>query len=396
MPASSFAYEARDKVGNTLTGQVQAESREVVARQLRDQGYTVLRNTEQEQSVAGPRPVRPGIGARVPLNVVAQFYRELATLVGAGMTVIQSLHTLEDTTLHPTLRWALRGMLTGVERGQRLSDNMKRFPEVFSPLAVAIVAAGEHGGRLDDMLKLMAEYSERDMETQRMVNRETFYPKILLVALLTIVPFGLAIATGIASGAAAGFTMVAKILLCYLVFLGLPIVLIVSLFRALRKSEQGRVRMDRVKLALPIFGSLANRIAMSRFCRALGALYSAGIALPEGVGLAADTLGNAALAAGVTRTIPQLQHGAKLSDALAQSNLTPQLVLSMLRTGEQTGNVDQVLLKVADYYDDETKTKIHQLGTTIVPICVVLAGIIVLFVAISFFTPFYGAMLSSQ
>ena len=106
--------------------------------------------------------------------------------------------------------------------------------------------------------------------------------------------------------------------------------------------------------------------------------------------LAADTLGNAALAEVVTRTIPQLQHGAKLSDALAQSNLTPQLVLSMLRTGEQTGNVDQVLLKVADYYDDETKTKIHQLGTTIVPICVVLAGIIVLLIL----ARAYGAYIS--
>jgi type II secretory pathway component PulF len=287
-------------------------------------------------------------------------------------------------------------MLSGVERGQRLSENMKRFPEVFPPLAIAIVAAGEHGGRLDDMLKLMAEYSERDMETQRMLKRETFYPKVLLFAILTIVPFGLAIATGIAQGAAAGLSAAAHTLLLYLVFIGLPIAAIIFAFRLLRKSEQGQTTLDRIRLSLPIFGSLTKHVAMSRFCRALGALYSAGISMPEGVQLASDTLGNAALAEVMSRSIPQLQRGAALSDALAQSNLTPQLVLSMLRTGEQTGNIDSVLLKVADYYDDETKTKTHQLATTIVPICVVIAGIIVLLMAVKFFTGFYGAMLSSQ
>jgi len=392
MPVTSFSYEARDKVGNTLTGEVRAESRQAVVRQLHDQGYVVVRIAEQAPTVVTPPARRPAIGGKVSLSVLAQFYRELATLVGSGMTVIQSLHTLDETVHHPTLRWAIRGMLPNIERGQRLSEQMKRYPEVFSPLTVAIVAAGEHGGKLDDMLRLMAEYSERDMETQRMIKRETFYPKILLVAILTIVPVGTAIATGIMGGTAAGVRAIAQTLLSYLLFIGLPVGLIWALFRAFRRSEQGREKLDRIKLALPVFGGLTTRLAMSRFCRALGALYSAGIAMPEGVQLSAATLGNAALEGTLTRTIPHLQKGGKLSDTLAASNLVPQLVLSMLRTGEQTGNIDQTLMKVADYYDDETKTKIHQLGTMIVPICVIIAGIIVLLIAGPFFVNLYGDM----
>jgi len=394
MPVTSFSYEARDKVGNTLTGEVRADSRQAVVRQLRDQGLVAIRITEHPPVVVAPPTRRPAIGGKVPLSVLAQFYRELATLVGSGMTVIQSLHTLDETVHHPTLRWAVRGMLPNIERGQRLSEQMKRYPEVFSPLTVAIVAAGEHGGKLDDMLKLMAEYSERDMETQRMIKRETFYPKILLVAILTIVPVGTAIATGIMGGTAAGVRAIAQTLLGYLLFIGLPLGLVWALLRAFTKSEQGRERIDRIKLALPIFGGLTTRLAMSRFCRALGALYSAGVAMPEGVQLSAATVANAALEGTLTRTIPQLRKGGKLSDALATSNLVPHLVLSMLRTGEQTGNIDQTLMKVADYYDDETKTKIHQLGTLIVPICVIIGAIVVLLIAVKFYSGYFSGMMS--
>ena len=393
MAARLFTYEVRDPAGNTLTGQMQGEDSRLVAKQLRDQGYLVVRVTEgappEERRERRRRP-----GGRVNPAVLAQFYREFATMIGSGMTAIQALHTLDETISHPTVRWAVRGVLRGVERGQRLSDNMKQFPEVFSPLAVAVVAAGEHGGRLEEMLGVMADYAERDLELRRLLNRETFYPKVLLVALLTIVPGGLTVATSIAQGIGAGLRWLAPILGGYLLVLFAGI-LVYYMVRAYGASEQGRLAIDRFKLALPVFGTLTNRIAMSRFCRALAALYSAGVPLPEAARLAADASANTAIGHAVSSTVFRIEAGGKLSEALAQTGLVPDLVLSMVRTGEETGNIDQVLHKVADYYDDETRTKIHQLSQTIVPLCVVIAGIIVLIIAVLFFLNFYGSLLSA-
>ena len=393
MAARLFTYEVRDPAGNTLTGQMQGEDSRLVAKQLRDQGYLVVRVTEgappEEKRERRRRP-----GGRVNPAVLAQFYREFATMIGSGMTAIQALHTLDETISHPTVRWAVRGVLRGVERGQRLSDNMKQFPEVYSPLAVAVVAAGEHGGRLEEMLGVMADYAERDLELRRLLNRETFYPKVLLVALLTIVPGGLTVATSIAQGIGAGLRWLAPILGGYLLVLFAGI-LVYYMVRAYGASEQGRLAIDRFKLALPVFGTLTNRIAMSRFCRALAALYSAGVPLPEAARLAADASANTAIGHAVSSTVFRIEAGGKLSEALAQTGLVPDLVLSMVRTGEETGNIDQVLHKVADYYDDETRTKIHQLSQTIVPLCVVIAGIIVLIIAVLFFLNFYGSLLSA-
>ncbi len=393
MAARLYSYEVRDGNGNTLTGQMQAETPGMVTQQLRSQGYLVVRVTEHEPVATAPgRGRRPG--GRVSPAILAQFYREFATMIGSGMTAIQALHTLDETMSHPTVRWAVRGVLRGVEKGQRLSDNMKSFPEVFSPLAVAVVAAGEHGGRLEEMLGVMADYAERDLELRRLLNRETFYPKILLVAVLTIVPGGLTVATTIAQGIGAGLRWLAPFIGAYLLVLMLG-VLGYYMVRAYGSSQTGRLAIDRLKLALPVFGSLTNRIAMSRFCRALAALYSAGVPMPQGVRLAGEASANTAVSHAVSGMVFHVEQGGKLSDALAQTGLVPHLVLSMLRTGEQTGDIDQILHKVADYYDDETRTRIHQLSQTIVPICVVIAGIIVFIIAAMFFLSFYGSLLSA-
>jgi type IV pilus assembly protein PilC len=395
MTVRLYTYEVRDTAGNSFTGQMQAADPGVVAQHLRDQGYLVMRVSEPQpqpaETVRGPRR-RPG--GRVNPAILAQFYREFATMIGSGMTVIQALHTLDDTISHPTVRWAVRGLRQAVERGQRLSENMRNFPEVFSPLAVAVVAAGEQSGRLDEMLGVMADYAERDLELRRLLNRETFYPKILLFAILTIVPGGLTVATTIARGIGAGLRWLAPILGVYVLALLLGVV-IYYMIRAYGQSQQGRLGIDRLKLAVPVFGSLANRIAMSRFCRALAALYSAGVPMPQSMRLAGEASANTAVSHAVSAMVFRVEQGGKLSEALAQTGLVPQLVLSMIRTGEQTGDIDQVLHKVADYYDDETKTKIHQLSQTIVPICVVIGGIIVFIIAALFFLNFYGGLLSA-
>jgi type II secretory pathway component PulF len=269
---------------------------------------------------------------------------------------------------------------------------MRRFPDVFSPLAVAVVTAGEEAGKLEEMLQVLAAYAEHNLELHRMLRRETFYPKILLLAIFTIVPIGLLIASAINPGLL-GWT--ALIPIGILLAIGGAVGLGYLLVRSYQGSRQGRLAIDRIRLSLPVFGGLTRRIAMSRFCRALASLYSAGVGMAKAVDHAAEASANLALEETIRGTIPHVQGGGQLSDALAHHRLVPDLVVSMLRTGEQTGNIDQVLDKVADYYDDESRTKIHQLGQTIVPICVIIGAVVVLFIAVSFYLSFFTSMLDA-
>ncbi|MGQ9730311.1 MAG: type II secretion system F family protein, partial [Candidatus Zipacnadales bacterium] len=241
------------------------------------------------------------------------------------------------------------------------------------------------------MLKLLAEYTEHDLELHRMLSRETFYPKILAVAILTIVPGGMLIANSLSKGMF-GFGMLVPvgIFAAMLLTVGLAH----AVLRSYGQSAAGRRALDRMKLTLPVFGPLVQRIVMSRFTRALAALYSAGVLMPEAVPLAARAGGNTALAEDMRVCIPHLQQGGKLSEVLATIRHVPSTVISMLRTGEQTGNIDVVLNKVADYYDDETQTRIRQLGTTIMPICVIIAAIFVITILISFYVGYASKILS--
>ena len=392
MPAL-YAYEVRDQAGNALTGQMQAETPQVVAAQLRDQGYIIVRINEAKAPAAAPGERRPSTSfGRIGHATLAQFYRELATLVGAGMTLIQALHIVEENTSNPSLRWAVRSVVPGIERGQRLSENMRRFPQAFSPLAVAIVAAGEASGKLEEMLRTLADYAEHDLEVQRMIQRETLYPKILAAAIL-IIPLVTVIVVSLVGTGIVGLGMLAPVavLAALLGLTGLGVWLV----RAYERSEQGRTLVDRVRLTLPIFGGLAQRIVMSRFCRALAALYAAGVAMPESVKLAADASANLAVAAELRAAIPHLERGGRLSEVLVTSRYVPSTVVAMLRTGEQTGDIDGTLGKVADYYDDEAKTKIKQLATAIVPICVIIAAIFVVLILASFYVGYFSSILSA-
>jgi len=391
MPVATYAYEVRDKTGNALTGEMEAETPQLVAAQLRDQGYIIVR-IKEAQAPQAREARRPTPARRVSHAALAQFYRELATLIGSGMTVIRALHVIEENTTNPMLRWAARGVIPGVERGQRLSENMRRFPEAFSPLAVAIVAAGEASGKLEEMLKALAEYAEHDLEVQRMIQRETLYPKILAGAIL-IIPTAMVIIVQMLQPGMLG----AGVLVPVAVLAGLlgAVGLGYWLVRAYQKSEQGRTIVDRMRLTLPIFGGVAQKIVMSRFCRALAALYSAGVTMPESVKLSADASANLAVASEVRAAIPHLQKGGRLSEVLATSRYVPATVVAMLRTGEETGDIDATLQKVADYYDDEAKTKIRQMATAIVPICVIIAAIFVVLILASFYIGYFNSMLSA-
>lgn len=328
----------------------------------------------------------------VKLAQRVQLFRELATLVGAGMSMGMALATVAEHGGSPEQRLALRDASRSVLSGKRFSEAMQRHPQVFSELNVALIAAGEESGHLDTMLGTSADHLEREMEFQQALARETLYPKLLLAAVL-LIPLGarMVIAAFNASLAAA-FLIGVKFILFLAIFVALPLYLLYLAYRHYVATLQGRRTIDALRLRIPIFGAVVMKLSWSRLCRALAALYGAGVNIRSAVGIASRTAGNTVIADALVQSVPALERGEKLSEALAKTGQIPPLALSMLRTGEETGAIDSTMDKVADYFEAEGFTTLRKSMTAIVPIAVVLFGIIVLIMALQAYMGYLGGL----
>ena len=312
----------------------------------------------------------------------AIFFRELATLVDSGMTIGQAVTTLEPRTQSVGLRRALRAIGPKISGGKRLSEIARGFPDQFSNLAIAMIEAGETGGRLDTMLGRLAQYIEREVNLKALIARETFYPKILLMAVLFIPLAAPVIVAAIQESTGTAVGIFFKWLLIYVLALGLPAFGITMVVRSYGKTAQGRRGMDAFKLRVPLLGKVIHRVAMSKFCRALAALYDAGVPITQALRLAGDATGNARIQATAVAAAPTVERGGKLSEGLARAGMLDDLVLRMLQTGEDSGHIDEMMDKVADYYEAESETAIKQMALLIVPLIVIVAGIVVVFILI--------------
>ncbi len=323
----------------------------------------------------------------------AEFCRALATMVGAGMTLVSSLQALQERPLKVRLRQFTADAVRTTAEGKTLSSVTRRYPDLFSPLVVAMVEAGERGGRLDEMLSQVADYMEREQELRRTISRETFYPKILLAALI-LIPLG-------AQVLIAWFTvslLAALLLFIKTIGLGLliaavPLIVIIFVYRQLRATEQGAEKIDEFKVSVPVLGTVIRKLALSKFARALSAGYRSGVPFSQTVTLAGNSTGNRAITAAILKAVPEVEKGLPLSQSLANSGLIDPMVLRMLQTGEDTGNVDEMMDKVADHFEAEAETSIRKATILIVPITVIIFGGIVLYMTASFYLGHYGAMM---
>lgn len=323
-----------------------------------------------------------------------QLFRELATLVNAGMSLGMALSTLEEHGGSVEQRTALRDASRSVSSGKPFSEAMQRHPKVFSELNVALIAAGEEGGHLDEMLTLSADYLERDLEFQQTLARETLYPKLLLGAVVLIplatrmiiagltLSFGQAVLIGIKFLAVVGLLVLLPLFLLYLLYR-----------RYYYGTAQGRRTIDALKLRAPVFGAVSAKLSWAHVCRALSALYGAGVNIRSAVGIASKTAANRAVEEAMARSVPALERGEKLSDALAKTGQIPPLALSMLRTGEESGQIDSTMAKVADYFEAEAFTTVRKSMTMIVPLAVIFFGVVVLIMAVGAYMGYAGGLL---
>ncbi len=334
-------------------------------------------------------------GGMLGLDQRVVFFRELATMVKSGVSLGEALSLLSTRPGSAELRASITEAAKRVSAGERFSAIMEKHPNVYNRLNCAMVRAGEEGGRLDEALGDAADYLEREMQLRQMISRETFYPKILLASVL-LIPLATQMAiAGLTVSTAAAFAVLGKALLGYVGIAVVVIGLWVA-YRQMRKSEQGAQGIDRLKLRIPVIGAIISQLAWSKVCRAISALYRAGLGIGETLRLAGQSSGNRSIESVVRQAIPHVQRGVPLSEALSKGGYVPDLPLRMLQTGEETGDIDMTLEKVADYFEEQSKTSLHRMSLLIVPLGIVIMGIVVLMMAAQSYMGYFEGMMNTE
>ena len=396
-----YRYKARDKEGGLHAGSMEARGREAVADQLSTMGYIPVLIEEQE-----PPMVRPDFlawFARVKPQDLIIFTRQLATLMSAAIPLLLSLGTLEKQTENPRFKKTIADIRREIEGGVSLSGALAKHPAIFSKMYVSMIQAGETAGILDDILDRLALLAEHEAETRARVKAAVRYPMIVVIAICVafavLVTFVIPKFMAVFAQFKTELPLPTRILIhinyivqhyWYLIILGIGF--FVWGVTWYMRTPKGRWQWDRVKLRLPVFGLLFQKVALSRFARIFGALQKSGISMILTLEIAAETTGNVVIARAVEEMSDSLREGKNLHEPMEASGMFPPLIVQMMAVGEETGDIDIMLNKVADYYDSDVEYTLRNLSTMIEPILLLFIGGMVLFLALAVFLPMWNVM----
>lgn len=319
----------------------------------------------------------------------AHTFRELATLVGAGITISTALATVNRGGRSLAFGRFLARAERRVGQGEKLSVAMRDEGELFAEPVVALVEAAETSGRLEQTLHDVSDHMERELRLHIMIARETLYAKILVAATVFVPLTARTVMELLAGGLPASAGVLLRGLLLYALMGGLPALVLYRVYRHLSTTPGGKDRLDAAKLNLASIGPVIERLALARFARTLAALYEAGVPYARSVSLAAAACGNRSLGHLLRSALPLLEEGNKLSEALATTRLRDSLLVRLLQTGEQTGEIDKMLIKAADHYEAEAQGQIRRLTVAIVPVVVILTGLIIGVMVVRFYMGLY-------
>jgi len=396
--AKTYSYIAIDRNGSRTTGVIDAPSAKAARDRLAGQGYLV-EFLQEGTSIRHERPavmrhvVGPMFG-RVNLESQERFFAQLHSMYKAGVHLHQALRTLSENTRHPVLRHIIREMRDFVVEGRMMSEAMEKYGEVFSPLQVSLVRAGEHGGTLERSLKEISEYIRRELKLRNQVKRATFYPKVLLFVLVVLPIAANAITASIAerTGGPAFTILAITSSVLFWVFIGLVVFGWVIFSRLLLPLPAVRYVWDLFVIGVPYVGSTIRMLTMARFSRAFGALYGGGIPLSTSVVLAADACGNEYIRRRMYPAAERIQEGKGIAESFASTHAFTPITLDMAATGEQSGNLDTMLDHVAEQYEDEAEVRLDKMPRVLGVVLLLLAAAVVAYIVASFYMQYAGAI----
>jgi type II secretory pathway component PulF len=407
-----FEYTATNSEGLPVKGTLLSSSVATAAADLANQGYEVQhvglaaaigdpvnekvegRMPRVEEDITAPRAyvqtdiVGPLIN-RVPLSALLFFFRQLSTMLKAGMGMVESLDTLSKQTHDSHLRSVMRELREHALAGRPISSGLQRYPEMFTPLMLSMVRVGEESGMLDVTLAQIAGYIEREIELRNHMRRVTIYPKLVIAASILIILGANAII-----GMVGGTQGIDSLLTRWSTWMVLtPIIVGLWLFfRVGLQNPRIKYSWDEIVLTLPVFGKAVRQLCMAKFGRAFGVLYAGGVPIQRAVQLAADACGNENLRARIYPAARGLQEGVGITEAFTATGAFEPIVLDMARTGETTGNVDFMLNKIAEFYEEEGKTRSHQFAVAFGVLATLVVAIYVAYTVITFYMGYFGGI----
>jgi type IV pilus assembly protein PilC len=392
-----FTYRGTNRAGTTVTGEQMAPSKGELVNLLRKQQINVTKMSEK-----GKEFNMPTFGGGVNAKELAVFTRQFSVMIDAGLPLVQCLEILAGQQENKMFQKVLTGTRASVEGGTTLSAAMRQYEKVFDALYVNLVEAGETGGILDTILQRLSTYIEKDVKLKRAVKSALVYPvAVISVAALVItlllwkvVP----IFATLFAGLGVALPLPTRIVIGMSNFIGsifgfLVLVTIIGTIIALKVwygTPTGRMTIDRVLLKLPVLGLLLRKIAVARFTRTLGTLISSGVPILEGLDITGRTAGNAVIEKALMEVRKALEAGRNLSDPLRDSNVFPGMVTQMIGVGEQTGAMDAMLQKIADFYEDEVDAAVKDLLAAMEPLMIVFLGVVVGGIVISMYLPLFS------
>lgn len=395
-----YSYTVRDREGRSLTGTMSGDSQAAVIAKLRDQRFTPVAVEEKRTAALATEIKIPGLSDRVKLKDIAVSSRQLATMINAGLPLLRALTVLTEQTESKPLAKIWGECRVDVETGSSFSASLAKHPKAFNDLYVSMVRAGEAGGVLDDVLLRIADTLEAQVELRQKVKSAMTYPvmvaALVFLILVAILLFVVPTFESLYKDLGGTLPLPTRILLALSKimksFFPIVVLAIVAGAFGLRRyvaTEGGRTQFDIVKLRVPIFGQLFRKVAMSRFARTLGVLLKSGVPVLQSLEITQDTVQNKVVANALKDVENAVKEGETLSKPLERHAVFPPMVVQMLAVGEETGAVDTMLEKVADFYDSEVAATVEGLTALIEPLLIATLGGVVGGILISLYLPMF-------
>jgi type IV pilus assembly protein PilC len=399
----TYVAQIRDAQGNTRTQKVQADNARDARSNLRDQGLFVQDVQEAKMlSLDDLKSFNLGdMMASVTVKDKAVFSRQLSVMVSAGVPLVRALGILSDQCINPKMAKALNILSADVQQGTNMSESMRKSPAIFDKLYTAMIQAGEVGGVLDDVLERLSKLLEDTSRLQNQIKSAMSYPvtvgSFAMLVFLGMTMFLIPVFAGIFEQIGGELPLFTQIMLNISGFLRSPSALLLPvtfiggsfLFKQYYATPVGRKQIDAWSLKLPLFGDLIQKNAVARFSRTFGSLTRAGVPMLTALEIVRDTAGNQVIADAIDLAREEVQTGGMISVALARPKCFPVMALQMLSIGEETGELDQMLMKVADFYEDEVEQAVKAMTSIMEPIMIVVVGVMVGSILLSMYLPMF-------
>lgn len=396
-----FGYKVRSQQGSVLTGTMEAGEQRMVVDRLRRQRFIVLEIGEIKKNAL--KDVLDSINflkKRVRQKDLVLFSRQLSTLIGAGVPIVQGLTILVNQIDNPAFKEVISSVREDIESGTSITEALNRHPTVFSELYVNMVRSGELGGILDVILERLSGYLEAAARLRGKIKSAMFYPAVIALVAGGITTFLMIVVVPafvkIFEQAGAQLPLPTRMLLMvsnflrhYIIFLIIGLIVFVVGLRQYYKTEAGSMRIDRLLLRLPIFGTLLRKIAVAKFTRTFGTLVKSGVPILQALDTVAKTSGNRVIEKAILAAKESIREGERISEPLKASGTFPPMVIQMISVGEETGNLDAMLSKIAEFYEQEVDAAVSGLTSMIEPVVVVFMGIIIGAIAVSMYMPMF-------